>query len=611
MKRRQVLLGAASVIAASGRIGARAQDVKRSHALSLLGTPALPQDFPYFPYVNPNAPKGGEVALATVGTFDSFNPFIVRGSPAAGIGRIHDLLLVASADEADTAYGHLAGVIEQPADRMWVAYELRPQARFHDGMPVTAEDVVWTFNTLRELGRPNYRQYYADVTEAVAERPDRVVFRFKSNQNRELSQIVGSIQVLPKHWWQGRDFSRPLTDMPLGSGPYKLDQTEFGRTVAYRRVEDWWARDLPTGRGLHNFDVVRTEYFREATVALEAFKAGQIDFREENIAKQWATAYDFPAAQKGLVRKELIRHRRPTGMQGFALNTRRAIFKDRRVRRALAVAYDFEWANKNLFYGAYTRTLSYFSNSDLASSGLPQGEELALLEPFRDKLPPEVFTQEFKLPVTDGSGNNREELRQALALLKEAGWQVRDRKLVDAAGTPMSFEFLLSAPDYERVALPYAQTLQKLGIDVRVRTVDPAQYQRRVDTFDFDMTLLTFPQSESPGNEQVGYWTTAAAGQEGSDNGMGVVDPVVDALVDRVINAGDRAQLLTATHALDRVLLWGFYMVPNWHLQSLRVASWDRFDRPHVEIRSGIDFDDWWIDAARSKATEAARSGGQ
>ena len=593
--------GAGEPAGASGTI--------RTHAFSVLGTPALPPDFPYFPYVNPDAPKGGEIVLSAVGTFDSFNPFIIRGS-AADITRVYATLLRASADEASAAYGHLAAVIELPENRRWVAFELRPQARFHDGAPVTAEDVAWTFNTLREKGRPFYRQYYADIADVTVEGKLRVVFHFKSDRNRELPLILGEMPVLPKHWWDSRDFSRPLTDPPLGSGPYRVGKFEFGRFVAYERVADWWARDRPTGKGLSNFDIIRTEYFRDATVALEAFKAGQIDFRQENIAKQWATAYDFPALQKGLIKKEDLRHHLPTGMQGFAFNTRRPLFKDVRVRQALAWVYDFEWANKNLFYGAYTRTKSYYSNSDLASSGLPEGAELALLEPFRDKLRPAVFTQKFTLPVTDGSGNNRDDLRFALGLLKEAGYEVRDRKLIGPDGKQMSFEILLDAPAFERVALPYVETLKKLGIEARVRTVDGAQSQRLMDIFDFDMTVVVFGASTNPGNEQLGYWSCASGQQEGGDNIIGICDPVVDALVGTLINVDSQEEQLAAAHALDRVLLHGWYLVPHWHTQSARLAFWDRFARPPVKIRTGFVLDDWWVDRERSAVVEAARRGG-
>ncbi len=581
-----------------------------SHAVSIYGTPALPAGFAHFPYANPDAPKGGDVALAAVGSFDSFNPFIVRGNSAAGVMGIWDTLLRANADEADAAYGHLAESVELPEDRMWVAFTLRDGARFHDGTPITAEDVAWTFQALREHGRPYYRAYYADVTEAVAKGPRRVVFRFKSNENRELPLILGQMSVLPKHWWAGRDFSRPLTDPPLGSGPYRVGHFEFGRTVAYERVPDYWAADLPTGRGLANFGTLRYEYFRDATVALEAFKAGQIDFRQENIAKEWATGYDFAAVKRGLVKREEIQHRLPTGMQGFVMNTRREPFKDRRVREALMQVFDFEWLNRNIFYGAYTRTSSYFSNRALASAGLPKGAELALLESYRDKLPPELFTQEFKLPVTDGSGNNREGLRRALTLLKEAGWEVRDRKMVDRAGWQMSFELVLDSPTYERVALPYVQWLQRLGIEARVRTVDPAQYQRLTDAFDFDMTMTTIPESEHPGNEQTEYWTCNSAKQEGSQNLMGVCDPVVDALVAQVVSAKDYAGLVAATQALDRVLLWSFYAVPHYHSRSFRVAYWNRFGHVDKPVRAGLAFDSWWVDPALAAATDAARRAG-
>jgi microcin C transport system substrate-binding protein len=595
--RRNVLLMGLTGLLAPSLVRADAPATKRTYAMSLLGKPALPADFPYFPYVDPKAPKIGDVALSSVGTFDSFNQFIVQGTPAADLTRIYDTLLVSSSNEAGTSYGHLAQTIEVPADNSWVAFELRPEAHFHDGKPVTAEDVVWTFNALRDKGRPFYKQYYADVKDVTAEGPLRVVFHFATNGNRELPMILGEMVVVPKHWWESRDFSKPLTEPPLGSGPYQIGQFEFGRTVTYKRVANWWADKMPTGIGRFNFDTMRTEYFRDATVALEAFKAGSIDFRQENISKQWATAYDFPAVQQGLVKKDEIRHHLPTGMQGFAMNTRRPLFQDVRVRKALAWAFDFEWANKNLFYSAYTRTDSYFSNSDLASSGLPEGAELALLEPFR-------------LPVTDGSGNNRKELKEALAMLVSAGWAVKDLKLVDPKGNQFSFEIVLDEPAFERVALPYVQSLARLGMDVRVRTVDPSQYQQLMDNYDYDMTVAVFGESDSPGNEQVGYWTCASGKQIGGDNEMGVCDPVVDALVAQLISAPDRDRLIAVTRALDRVLLWGWYMVPHWHSQVFRVAYWNRFARPAMPIRAGLDFNTWWVDAKLAAVTDPARSHG-
>ncbi|MBV8589661.1 MAG: ABC transporter substrate-binding protein [Acetobacteraceae bacterium] len=604
-------------------IAAHAQTT-RTHGITVLGTPALPPDFKYFPYVNPDAPKGGEVAVAAIGSFDNFNPFILRGFAAFGltgpwvvmpggasagssIGHVWESLLAPSADEIATAYGHIAQTIEMPADRMWVAFELRPEARFSDGVPVTAEDVVWTFNTLRDKGRPSFRVMMADVVEVQAEYPHRVVFHFKSNENRQLPLILGGIPVLPKHFWDGRDFSQPLTTPPVGSGPYRIAGFEFGRTVVFERDPNWWARDLPTARGTNNFDRVRIEYFRDATVAMEGFKAGQIDIRSENIAKNWATAYDFPAVRDGLVVKQDIPHHLPTGMQGFAMNTRRPVFRDPRVRQAIAWAFDFQWANKNLFYGAYTRTMSYFSNSDLASSGRPGPDELALLNKYREALPPELFTQEFKLPVTDGSGNNREQLRTSLELFKQAGWNVKDRKLVNSEGSQMAFTILLDDPTFERVALPYAQILQRLGIDVRVRTVDPAQYQHLTDDFDFDMSFIIYPESDVPGNELRDYWTCASSKASGSANLPAVCDPAIDDLIDRVVTASNRTDLLTAAHALDRVMLWRWYVVPNWDSRSFHIAYWQHFAHPDKPIREGFNFDTWWYDASRTAATEAAR----
>jgi microcin C transport system substrate-binding protein len=603
---------------------AQSAQVTRSNAISELGRPTLPADFPYFPYVNPDAPKGGTVTLAAIGAYDSFNPFIMRGTATSAVvspwivlpggsgsgstvGHLWESLLVSSADEVATGYGHLAQTIEIPADKMYVAFELRPQAKFSDGTPVTAEDVAWTYRTLLEQGRPGFRLQMADVKDVVVESPSRVVFHFKSNENRELPLVLGGLPVLPKHFFDGRDFTKPLTDPPIGSGPYRITDFELGRSVTYQRNPDWWAKDLPTGKGTNNFDRVKVEYFRDSTVAMEAFKAGQIDLRSENIAKNWATAYDFPAVQNGLVIKKEFVHHLPAGLQGWVMNTRRPIFANPLVRRALAEAYDFEWANKNLFYGAYTRSLSYFANSDLASSGVPEGDELALLEPYRKDLPAELFTDKFQLPVTDGSGNNREQLKRALELLQQAGWMVKDRRLVDASGQQMSFVILLDDPSYERVALPYVQTLQKLGIDARVRTVDPAQFQHLTDDFDFDMMMMVYPETDVPGNELRDFFSCASSKAQGSMNEGGICDKVVDALIEKVVTAQDRTGLQTAARALDRVLLWHWYMVPNWHSNVFRIAYWDRFGYPSKPIREGVNFDIWWVDPAKAAATDAAR----
>ena len=600
-------LGAAATLPNAAARAQAAGPVTRTHALSLLGEPALPADFTHWPWVNPNAPKGGELALTALGSFDSFNNTILRGTAAVGLGNLYDTLLKESADEASVEYCHLAAAIEVPADKKGVAFELREAARWHDGRPVTAEDVVWTFNTLRQHGRPFYRAYWADVTEVVAEGPRRAVFRFKDDQNRELALILGQLAVMPRHWWEGRDFARPSLDVPLGSGPYRIERFEAGRSVVYRRVEDYWARDLPTAKGTGNFDAMRYEYFRDSTVALEAFKAGQIDFRTENIAKEWATAYDFPAVQRGLVKRDEIPHELPTGMQGFAMNLRRPLFQDARVRRALIEVFDFEWMNANLFYGSYARTKSYFSNSELASSGLPEGREKEILERYRGRVPDALFTEEYKLPVTDGSGNNREALRRALDLLRQAGWTVRDRKLVNAQGQPFAFEILLNTPSFERVALPYVQVLQRLGMEPRVRTVDAAQYQVRIDAFDYDMTVETIGQSLSPGNEQRDFFTCARVNDNGSQNVAGICDPVIDELVEMVVGAPDRAELVARTRALDRVLLWHNYLVPHWHSRTFRVAYWDKLGRPERNPRYRLALDSWWVERGREGAVEQAK----
>ncbi len=595
-------------------------------AMAILGTPKLAPDFAHFPYVNPEAPKGGEVRLAAVGSYDSFNPFILRGRAVGGmvgswvilpggsgsgasIGHVWESLLAASADEAATGYCHICRDIQTPADGSYIAFDLR-DAHFSDGVPLTAADVVWTFHTLVAQGTPAFRLQLAGVELVEAPSPLRVVYHLKPEHDRSLPLLVGELPVLPEHFFKGRDFTQPLTAAPIGSGPYRVESFELGRSVAFARDPNWWARDLPTARGTNNFDRVRVDYYRDASVALEAFKAGQADIRAENISKNWAQAYDFPAVQDGLVIKSDIRHHLPTGMQGWVMNTRREVFHDPRVRQAIAWAYDFQWANKNLFFGSYTRTLSYFDNSDLASSGIPSGAELALLEPYRSELPPELFTRPFTLPVTDGSGHNRAELAESLKLLEAAGWHVHDMQLVDGQGQPMHFTILLDDPSFERVALPYVQSLRHLGIEADVRTVDPAQFQHLAEDFDFDMTMVVIPQNEIPGSDLADDFSCAAAKQAGSNNLSGICDPAVDALVAKVMNAPDRESLRIAARALDRVLLWRWYLVPAWGNQVFHVATWNRFGQPGIPIRDGVDFDTWWVDAAKAKATDAARSHG-
>ena len=592
---------AAPAFAAEGLAGA--------HALSMFDDVKYAPGFEHFDYADPNAPAGGELRLAALGTFDNLNPFILKGNAAAGSGLIYDNLLAGSLDEPFTEYGLLVESIDMPADRSWVAFTLREEARWHDGRPVTVDDVIWTTETLKSKGHPFYRHYYANIAGVSQTGPRTVRFTFGETVNRELPLIVGQINVLPKHWWEGRDFESTTLEPPLGSGPYRIAAVEPGRSITLERVPDYWGRNLAVNRGQNNIDVIRYDYYRDATVAVEAFKAGEFDFRSENNSKEWGTAYDLPDVANGRMIRELIDHEIPTGMQAFWFNTRRAKFADRRVRHALAHAFDFEWSNANLFYGQYTRTKSFFSNTELASSGLPQGRELEVLERWRDRVPAEVFSRAYEPPFTDGSGNIRRNLRTAKRMLQEAGWTVRDGVLTHAgSGETMEIEFLLVAPAFERIVGPVVRNMERLGIAARIRLVDPAQYQNRVNEFDFDVVVSTRGQSLSPGNEQRNYWTTASADVPGSGNLAAVRDPVVDELVDLLIQAPDRDTLVATTRALDRVLLWGHYVIPQWHIRSFRLVYWNKFGRPAIRPKYGLGFPaTWWIDQEKAARLEASR----
>lgn len=567
------------------------------HGLAMHGDPKYGADFKHFDYVNPDAPKGGTLKQGVVANgYDSLNPFLLKGVSAAGIeAYTYDSLLTASADEPFTMYGLIAESLETPEDRSYVTFNIRPEARFSDGEPITAEDVAFTFKLLTEKGHPFYRNYYAEVKNVTVEDKLSVRFDFGDTQNRELPLILGQMPVLPKHYWEEHDFEDSGLTIPVSSGPYQISHFEAGRSVTYKRDPDYWAKDLPVNVGRHNFDTVRYDYYSDDTVALEAFKAGVYDFRLESSAKNWATAYASDALNDGRIVKEAVHHGRPAGMQAFIMNSRRFPFNDRKVRQALAYGFDFDWANKNLFYDQYTRTESYFENSELASSGLPKGEELALLEPYRDQLPPEVFTKEYHPPSTAGDTSLRDNLRTAMQILREAGYEIKNGKMVDSeTGKPLRFEILLRQKTFERIVLPYKQNLEKLGIAVDVRLIDTNQYVQRVRNFDFDMVVLSLAQSDSPGNEQRDYWHSSNANASGTRNYIGVSDPVVDDLVAKVIQAPDREALITRTRALDRVLLWGHYVVPQWHLAVDRIAYWHKLARPDETPKSGIDLSRWW-----------------
>src|SRR5690554_1271371 len=568
-----------------------------THGIAMHGDLRYPADFPHFDYVNPEAPKGGTLRMAVVANgFDSFNPFVIRGVAASGVSAyVYDTLMEPSADEPFSEYGLIAETVEVPDDRRYVIFNLREQARFHDGEPITAEDVKFSYEVLTTKGHPFYRNYYADVSKVTVEGSHRIRFDFGATENRELPLILGQMPVFPAHFWAERDFESSGLTVPVGSGPYRIGQYEAGRSVTFERVEDYWAEDLPVRKGRYNFDRIRYEYYNDDTVALESFKAGNFDFRLETSAKNWATAYTGRAFDNGDITREAVVHHRPTGMQGFVFNTRKAVFSDPRVRQALAYAFDFEWTNRNLFYEQYTRTNSYFENSDLASSGLPSGRELEILEPFRDQLNPDVFTQTYQPPSTGGDRSMRDNLRQAVQLLNEAGYVIRDGKLVnETSGRPLAFEMLLFQKSFERVVLPFRQNLERLGIDVTVRLVDSNQYVQRVRNFDFDMITQVLPQSDSPGNEQREYWHSATVDMPGSRNFMGVSSPVIDELIDLVIQAPDRDELVHRVRALDRVLLHGHYVIPHWHLSKDRVAYWNKLQRPSVTPDSGVDLSNWW-----------------
>jgi microcin C transport system substrate-binding protein len=555
--------------------------VVASPSIALGYEPKYPPGFMHFDYVNPDAPKRGSLALPVMGNFDSLNPFLLKGIAAAGLtDLVFETLMEQSLDEPFSQYGLLAQDVELAGDRLSVTYRLNPKARFSDGSPVQAEDVKFSFDTLKsQLAHPQYRFYWADIKRAVVVDARTVRFEF-ARVNPELHLLTGQMPVIPRKWGGGKPFDKVVMDTPLGSGPYQVEEVQLGKKITFRRNPNYWARDLNSRRGMFNYDKVSFLYYKDETVQLEAFKAGEFDFVAVFNSKQWARDYRGPKFNRGLIKKAELKHSNNAGMQGFIFNTRRPMFKDRRVRKAIQLAMDFEWSNRNLFFNQYQRCNSYFSNSELASSGIPEGDELKLLEPFRAQLPPEVFTRAWQPPSTTPPGSLRANLRQAKALLAEAGWTYRNGALRNAQGQPFEFELLLAQKGFERISGPFERNLAKLGIRMNYRTVDVALWQRRADTFDFDMIVHVFGQSQSPGNEQMHMWHSSAADKEGSNNFIGIKDPVVDALVEKVVYAHDRKALLAATHALDRVLLNGEYLVPNWYVPTHRIAYWDKFGFP-------------------------------
>jgi microcin C transport system substrate-binding protein len=583
------------------------------HGLSLFGELKYPEGFKQFEYVNAGAPKGGIARQMAFGTFDNFNMVVagVKGTLAAGIDLIYDTLTVAALDEVSTEYGLLAEAVSHPEDHSSVTYRLRANAKWHDGQPVTVDDVIFSFETFK-TNHPQYAAYYSHVTKAEKTGEREVTFAFDGPGNRELPQIVGQLTVLPKHWWQGtdkagkkRDVAATTLEPPLGCGAYRLKEFVPGRSIAFERVADYWGKDVNVNVGRDNFNELRYEFFRDSTVALEAFKADALAWRTENSAKNWAIAYDFPAVNDKRVVKEEFPILSSGGMQAFAFNLRRPKFGDPRLRRAFNYALNFEEMNRQMFFGQYKRIKSYFEGMELASSGLPEGAELAILETIRDKVPPEVFTTVYSNPVNDTAEAVRSNLREATRLLREAGYEVRDRRLVNAkTGEPFVVEILIEAPEWERLVLPYKQPLERLGIQMSLRTVDDAQYENRLRQWDYDIIVASWGQSLSPGNEQRGFWSSRAADQPGSRNYVGIKNPAVDTLIDRLIFSTNRADLVAATKALDRVLLWNFYVVPQWTYGKVRSARWDRFAHPDPLPKygfSGFPTVWWWDQAKASK----------
>ena len=584
---------------------------------SLIESEKTDVPFERYSYVNPDAPKGGTLNSVVSGTFDSFNPFIVRGTPAAGLagfgGFLNETLLQQSLELPGTSHPLLAEALKHPDDFSSVTYRLNPQARWHDGKPITAEDVVWSFEVLKK-NSPLYNRYYANVTEAVALNEREIEFRFDQKGNRELPHILGDLTVLPKHWWEGtdaqgrkRDITQPTLEAPLGSGPYKIGPFRPGAEITWTRVADYWGADVGVNVGRNNFDQQRFTYIQDENAAWLAFtKGGLHDIRRENTSRRWASEYNFPAIKAGDVIKAEYPASAAVNMQGFALNLRKAQFQNRDVRRALMLAYDFETQNRQAFFGLYKRTHSFFEGGELASKGVPQGAELAILEPFRDKLPAELFTEPFNLPVYDTPQSERTYLREAVQLLRKAGWEIKGGRLLDAQGQQMKIEFLGDNPSDEVIAGPFIQNLRKLGIDATMRLVDASQNINRLRAFEFDMTTVSLAQSESPGNEQRDFWSSQSADIPGSRNAMGIKDPVVDALIEKVIFSNDRQGLVAATNALDRVLLWNYFVIPQYHNPKTWVAYWNKFGIPEKQpAYLGIDTDSWWVDPAKEQALAA------
>ena len=568
---------------------------EKTHGIAMHGKPKYEESFTHLDYVNPNASKGGVVRFGSYGSFDNLNRVAFKGSKAAGLGYVNDTLMRRVWDEAFSLYGLIAEFVEMPEDRSSVTFYLNPKATFHDGSPITRDDVLFSLETFQTKGTPNQKKTYGKVvsTELIGNHGIKMVF--VNNEDKELPLIVaGFLPIIPKKYYENIDVTKTFLDIPLGSGPYTIENLDPGRQIKYKRVENYWAKDLPVNKGLYNFDTIIYDYYKDSNVLVEAFKVGEYDFRREYNVKRWLSEYDFKAVDSGEVILKEMNNDRPVGMNGLVMNTRKNIFNNRNVRLALSYAYDHEWINKTIYQNAYVRTDSFFDNSPLSSSGLPSDAELKLLNPWRDQIPSEVFTETFTPPKTDGSGNARENLLQAKEILQEEGWIIKNDKLTKN-GKEFKFEFLIVSPSDEKIALAYQSNLKKLGITMEVRTVDSSQYQARLLNYDFDMIKRYWGVSLSPGNEQQFYWGSEVGKKDGSRNYPGINSPAVDALIEKLISAKNREELTTAIHALDRVLLWGHYVVPLYHSNKDRIAYWDFFEYPEKIPLYGIVIESWWV----------------
>ena len=567
------------------------------HAISVFDKIKYNKDFKHFDYVNPSAPKGGVIRLAERGTYDSLNQFILKGVPAIGLDSIYESLLVTSLDEPFTAYGLLAETLNVSSDKSSITFYMDKNAKWHDNMPITAEDVAWTFKIILEKGHPSYKSYYADIKSIEVIDLYTIKFYFKNTKNRELPIIIGQMKILPKHFWEGKEFGSSGFLIPLGSGPYRIKKVTAGRNIIYQRIKNHWAKNNSTYIGQNNFDTIQYDYYRDSNVMIEALKAKEYDFRSENISKEWATAYNSLKGNSSFIKEELD-HELPQGMQAFIYNTRKKIFKNIHLRKALSLAFDFEWTNKTLFYGQYIRSTSYFSNSELAASGLPSKEELNILNKYKDIIPKEVFSDIYNPGLTNGSGNNRKNLRESIRILKNANYTLDNNILKNAEGMVIKFEILLLSPAFERIVAPFIKNLSKLGVNVSIRIVDTAQYKNRLDNYDFDMVVMSRGQSLNPGNEQRNYWSSKSANINGSANWIGMKNEAIDELIELIIQASNRNDMVLYAKALDRVLLHNHYVIPHWHIKKWRLAYWNKLERPINIPKYNLGFPEtWWYNS--------------